>query len=116
MGQFFMGLLVVCNLGESNSITTRKLGYKVDARSLTLRSLLQPWLTFLWLVIVRSPLASAHAHARVIDPSVFASIDKSVKRFNFEVQPTPWPSIITSAFTGSRRRWLVGWIWRLYFI
>ena len=44
--------------------------YKVDARSLTLRSLLQSWLTFLWLVIVRFPLAHAHAHVRVNDPSV----------------------------------------------
>ena len=43
-----------------------RLHYKMDARSLTLRSLLQPWLTSLWLVIIRFPLA--YAHARVNDP------------------------------------------------
>jgi hypothetical protein len=41
----------------------------MDARSLILRSLPQPCLTFLWLVIVRIPLIHAHTHPYVNDPS-----------------------------------------------
>jgi hypothetical protein len=62
----------------------------VDATSLTLRSLLQPWLTFLWLVKIPLAHAHPHPHPRVNDPSLSSPQCNQVNRAGTEAAKVDW--------------------------